>query len=113
MDLAAASENLAAISAELQAELARPMAIHQPAINPDLAQVFRDWGAAGLLRQLRDYCHSQGESAYDSGYSGEGWHELHDAIDRIIPAGKDADLDGDAIDNAPDYFEVNGKWGGR
>lgn len=107
MNLAAVSENLAAISAELQAEVSRPMAIHQPTINPGLMQVFQDWGVAGLLTQLRDYCHMQGESSWDSGYTGAGWYDMHDRIDNIIPAGKDADLDGDPVDNKPAFVSFN------
>jgi hypothetical protein len=111
MNLSAVSKNLAAVSAELQAKVARPLAIQHPTINPELLQVFRDWGVNGLLTQLRDYCHLQGESSFDSGYTGTGWYEMHDRIDNIIPAGRDAELDGEMRGRDVDYLEVNARWG--
>jgi len=89
---------------------ASPARHQPPVVDPSLAQVFRRVGVKHLLEQLRDYCHTQGEGAFADGCSGMGWYELHDAIDEIIPAGNDSTLDGDPIDNGPDYFEVVGKW---
>lgn len=81
-----------------------------PAMDPALLQTVRRLGMRQTLQMLRDYCHDQGELAFDEGFTGMGWYELHDYIDDVIPAGDDVTLDGEPQARDVDYFEVQGAW---
>ena len=63
-------------------------------MNEKLLQVVRKLGLSQTLRELRDYCHEQGEQAFSYGGTGEGWYVMHDRIDEIIPHQTDEQLDG-------------------
>ena len=81
-----------------------------PAMDPALLQTVRRLGMRATLTMLRDYCHDQGESAFDDGHTGMGWYEMHDAIDDIIPAGDDVQLDGDVQGQTVGCSGMTGAW---
>ena len=81
-----------------------------PAMDAELLQTVRRLGLRSTLQMLRDYCHDQGESAFDDGHTGMGWYEMHDAIDDIIPAGDDVALDGDVRGQRVGCSGIRGAW---
>lgn len=63
-------------------------------IDTEVVQLARRLGMRATLTQLREYAHHMAENAFEAGYDGQGWYELHDIIDQAIPAGSDTSLDG-------------------
>ncbi len=64
-------------------------------IDPDLHATVRRLGIQATLVQLRDYCHDNGERAFDDGYTGIHWYELYDHLDAARPEKTDTQMDGE------------------
>jgi hypothetical protein len=63
--------------------------------DPDLHAAVRRLGIQAVIVQLRDYCHDRGEDAFDDGYTGMPWYELHDHLDAARPEKTDVQMDGE------------------
>jgi len=64
-------------------------------IDPDLLQTVRRLGIQAVIVQLRDYCHDNGERAFDEGFSGMPWYETYDRLDAARPEKTDVQMDGE------------------
>jgi hypothetical protein len=119
MDLAAAAENLRAISAELKAENARPLAIHTPSPTARIESLVRalehamgeDTAPTDVLQALTIVCGKRKTQWLREGYvAGSEMYEHAETMIDCLASDLIGDYIGEPCDmNAPDYFEVRGR----
>jgi hypothetical protein len=124
MNLAAVVQNLAAISAELKAEVSRPLSIAwtpakhepQPHIRALMAKLDplmgEETGPCDLLLAMSHLCGERKRRWLRDGFvSGSDLYEQAEVELDCASSNLRGDYVGEQCENGPDYFEVSGTWG--
>jgi hypothetical protein len=120
MNLAAVVQNLAAVSAELKAEVSRPLAIAATRPQPHIEVLIdkldklmgEDVGPCDVLLAMSYVCGERKRRWLRDGFvAGSDLYEQAEVELDCASSNLRGDYVGEQCENGPDYFEVNGRWG--